>query len=314
MRKVIPFNTDSRSNSVVTGSAVRATADNTAEAFLGIGLEDHFVLLQRLIAGGSVATLLERTYSWASDLKLCEGMTYRPAGAASESLVMALGGRHHHQVSYDLTLEREPVGEITFTRRKRYAETELYSLEQALAPIAQALKTAQTLEAAHSLVRSDALTGLGNRASLDVAVEGEVARASRHGNPLAIMMIDVDRFKEINDEFGHVEGDEALRIVARALRSSTRRSDLLFRFGGDEFVVLLPHTDRAGATEAAMQIRETLKKQRFESGSHDPRVPEVSIGVACFESEDDAITFLQKADTNLYHAKRQGRARVCAAL
>jgi diguanylate cyclase (GGDEF)-like protein len=132
------------------------------------------------------------------------------------------------------------------------------------------------------------------------------------------MMIDIDHFKTINDELGHLGGDHVLRTIANVLRKSTRRSDLLFRFGGDEFTILLPHTDADGAAEAARQIRLNLSRLTDEElGLETSEVGfklDVSIGIASFQDGDDDETLMQRADTHLYHAKSRGRARVCTSV
>jgi two-component system, sensor histidine kinase LadS len=102
-------------------------------------------------------------------------------------------------------------------------------------------------DVARRLARSDPLTGLGNRRALDDTLVGEAARSARQGGPLAVALVDLDGLRRINDRFGHIEGDRCLREAARAMEASVRGSDMCFRWGGDEFVVVLPGTDRSGA-------------------------------------------------------------------
>ncbi|MEL7045323.1 MAG: GGDEF domain-containing protein [Pseudomonadota bacterium] len=315
MKKVIPFNSD---RDVVRKAKSAAPVTRPAAPELptpAVGPEQQLQLLQRLMGCTDQQTLIARFYRWASDLTLTEGVRYR---ASQSKASLLIGQRRHHSAQYDLSLDKSPVGDISLYRRKRYSEEELVSIEEALGSLARALRAANEIESLRSLVTQDPLTGLGNRSSLKDWIDRELARARRHGDPLAVMMIDVDHFKTINDKLGHLGGDQVLRTIAEVLRASTRRSDLVFRYGGDEFTVLLPHTDRSGAQEAARQIRANLAKVDTSSfGDKDvPGAlrPDVSIGIACYQDGDDDDALMQRADTHLYHAKAQGRARVCTAV
>ncbi|MEM1187712.1 MAG: GGDEF domain-containing protein [Pseudomonadota bacterium] len=315
MKKVIPFNSE-RDLARKTKSATPVTRPATPELPTpAVGPELQLQLLQRLMGCTDHQTLIARFYRWASDQNLAEGIRY----CASQSKAsLLIGQRRHHSAHYDLTLDKSPVGEINLYRRKRYSEEELVSIEEALGSLGRALRTSHEVESLRALVTQDPLTGLGNRSSLKDWIDRELARARRHGDPLAVMMIDVDHFKTINDELGHLGGDRVLRTIAEVLRASTRRSDLVFRYGGDEFTVLLPHTDRSGAQEAARQIRASLARIDTSAfGGNDVPGglrPDVSIGIACYQDGDDEDTLMQRADTHLYHAKAQGRARICTAV
>ena len=132
------------------------------------------------------------------------------------------------------------------------------------------------------------------------------------------MMIDVDHFKTLNDRLGHLGGDKILRAIADVLKRSTRGSDLIFRFGGDEFTVLLPHTDDNGAAQAAKQIRANLQRlSDDELGITEEAEgirPDISVGVAAYHTGDDEESLMRRADTHLYHAKASGRGCVCSTL
>jgi diguanylate cyclase (GGDEF)-like protein len=137
--------------------------------------------------------------------------------------------------------------------------------------------------------------------------ERELKRARTGKSDLCLMMADVDRFKEINDTSGHIIGDRILATIASALRERLRPTDLIARFGGDEFAVLLPGVTLAEATATAERIRENLM------GSSDPGLPKgvtVSIGLTAATSSDDLDRLLERADGAMYDAKEQGRNRV----
>ncbi len=315
MKKVIPFNSDREvARKAETAAPVtRPLAPELPAAVVGPELQ--LQLLQRLMGCTDQQKLVARFYRWASDLELAEGVRYR---ADQSKASLFIGQRRHHSAQYDLSLNKIPVGDISLYRRKRYSEEELASIEEALGSVARALRAANEVENLRALVTQDPLTGLGNRSSLKDWIGRELSRARRHGDPLAVMMIDVDHFKTINDELGHLGGDRVLRTIAEVLRASTRRSDLVFRYGGDEFTILLPHTDSEGAQEAARQIRANLAKiETAAFGVADaPGAlrPDVSIGIGCYQEGDTEDSLMQRADSYLYSAKSQGRARVCTAV
>jgi diguanylate cyclase (GGDEF)-like protein len=147
---------------------------------------------------------------------------------------------------------------------------------------------------------TDALTGVSNRRHFDARLREETARAARHRQPLALLLVDVDRLKDINDRDGHAAGDAALVAVAAALVGSCRATDVAARYGGDEFAVLAPMTLRGEAIELAQRIRAHLRAHATVT---------VSIGVADSES---SVPLCQAADRALYAAKAAGRDRVLA--
>jgi diguanylate cyclase len=161
------------------------------------------------------------------------------------------------------------------------------------------------------LATHDSLTGLINRRQFELVVEEELAQMRRYRTPSSLLVIDADGFKPINDHLGHPAGDRVLRELAALLRSRLRESDLLARWGGDEFLVLLPRTDEAGGAVIAEQLRAAVDDHL---GAGAPRVT-VSIGVAALDPFD-AIALEQayhRADQALYRAKQQGRNRVVTA-
>lgn len=159
-----------------------------------------------------------------------------------------------------------------------------------------------------TLSRTDALTGLSNTLAFEERLEQEAARSARYGEPLALLLADVDGLKAINDRHGHRAGDLALQAVARALRGGARQTDLPVRLGGDEFALLAPSTSRPAAVALGERIRSLVGAQGIDGLT-------VSLGVATLEpGRALAADYLREiADTALYEAKRQGRNRVVAA-
>ena len=319
MEKVIPFGTNKVEGRVSKGgSNAGSTANGAAVADAANWLdytEQHLLLLQRLIGCTCHNELLQRYFRWTSELGLADGITFEsPLGHEPKTL----GARRHHSANYDLTLEQSYLGSITLCRRERFSEKVLMLIEQSLGSLARCLKAAFEMISLKSSATVDPLTGVLNRSPLDDWLQTEISRTRRHDTPLAVMMIDVDHFKTLNDRLGHLGGDRILKAIANVLKKGTRGSDLIFRFGGDEFTILLPHTDAEGAAQAARQIRSNLQRLTDEElGLTDEAEgirPDISVGVAAYIAGDDADALMRRADTHLYHAKASGRGCVCSAL
>jgi diguanylate cyclase (GGDEF)-like protein/PAS domain S-box-containing protein len=165
----------------------------------------------------------------------------------------------------------------------------------------------------HQSIR-DALTGLYNRRYLEEALEREIYRASRHRHALGIIMLDVDHFKGFNDEFGHDAGDTLLREMGTFLKTTSRQADISCRYGGEEFLVVLPETSLAASAQKAEQMREKFKSLSIMYQGHLLRRATISLGVAAFPEHGTTVQILiQTADKALYRAKEEGRDRVVVA-
>ena len=164
----------------------------------------------------------------------------------------------------------------------------------------------------------DGLTGINNRRSFDQTVRSEWIHALRNGEHLGLMMIDIDRFKQFNDEYGHINGDVCLKEVAEIMVATVFRGcDSVFRWGGEEFAIILPATPLAGAVEVAERVRANIESARISLGDEVASVT-VSIGVGSmvptvpFEASGEYDNFRNEIDKALYRAKREGRNRVAA--
>jgi diguanylate cyclase (GGDEF)-like protein/hemerythrin-like metal-binding protein len=156
------------------------------------------------------------------------------------------------------------------------------------------------------LATTDQLTGLFNRRMLDERAEAELERAARYGTPMSLVMFDLDHFKRVNDNWGHQAGDEVLKEVSALTRSLIREPDKLFRWGGEEFVVLAPHTDAEGAAVLAEKLRRTIASHRFPAVG----AMTASFGVAQWRHADSLALWFGHVDLALYRAKNSGRDRV----
>lgn len=160
------------------------------------------------------------------------------------------------------------------------------------------------------LAATDTLTGLANRRHFLDQMALALARCQRHDTPIALLMLDLDFFKQVNDQYGHATGDEVLRHVAGIMAASLRRIDLLGRLGGEEFAILLPDTDVEGATEFAERLRQETATHPASTPTGEIRIT-ISIGVTPFLADDAHVdTILARADRALYRAKGNGRNRV----
>ncbi|WP_456403039.1 GGDEF domain-containing protein [Persephonella sp.] len=156
------------------------------------------------------------------------------------------------------------------------------------------------------LATTDPLTGAFNRYKLFKKLEEEIERANRYGNPLSILMFDIDNFKSINDTYGHNVGDLVLKVTINEIKRHLRKTDIIGRFGGEEFLIILPETDLKGAEKIAEKLRDIISDMKTEG------IPEitVSIGVAEYKSGEESSDFIKKVDVALYTAKRKGKNRV----
>lgn len=163
----------------------------------------------------------------------------------------------------------------------------------------------------YQLATRDALTELYNRRHFIEAVDREIARATRHGRPLVMCIIDVDLFKPVNDKYGHIAGDGVLRQLAGIVRRFVRGEDVAARIGGEEFAVMLPETDVESARAFAERLREAVAEDTFVLGGEDKRLT-ISIGIACLApGREERSPLMEAADAALYRAKDEGRNRVC---
>lgn len=157
------------------------------------------------------------------------------------------------------------------------------------------------------LSRTDQLTQLFNFRHFHEQLGIEIDRAARYGHPLSLIIIDVDHFKQVNDRYGHLEGDRVLRLVADEITAWKRRPDAAFRYGGDEFAVLLPETDQSEAHAAAKRLAERWSRLPTEAAAGSTLGCTLSIGLAQYRAGDSPQELIQRADGAAYMAKRSGR-------
>jgi diguanylate cyclase (GGDEF)-like protein len=273
----------------------------------------------RLSAALRLNTVLQTTLDIQALMKLFadelslhlgyDGLTYQNAAREIE---IAFGKAGRHSCCYRLLVGDEDFGEITLKRRRKFLENETQLMEHLLCglvyPLRNALLYLDAVRAAHK----DPLTGTSNRAALDNILPREVELSRRHRSALSMIVMDVDKFKSINDHYGHAAGDEVIKAFCQVVNQVIRKTDMLFRYGGEEFVVLLSNTGREGALLLAERIRREIERMKIRIGAH-PVPVRVSLGVASLHGNEDGQSLFDRADAALYQAKSTGRNRVCLA-
>lgn len=211
-----------------------------------------------------------------------------------------------HSCQYNLTMDETELGSITFSRKKRFLEEELSIIERLASTLVFPLRNAKLYQAALQSALRDELTGCGNKRALDASLHREAELSVRHNTPLSILMLDVDHFKHINDTYGHLAGDSVLRDLAATIKKCARQSDLCFRYGGEEFLLILDDTDVNQALKIAERIRESVETHTYlYKGKIIPVT--ISIGASTFMQGETLDSLKERADKALYTAKESGR-------
>ena len=224
----------------------------------------------------------------------------------ASDLQLKVGERGHHRVSYSLSNEGEHLGELVFQRNQRFSEHELGQLESLLPCLLFPLRNALLYREATQSALRDPLTCTGNRIAMDQTLSREIEVAHRHKHPLSLLMLDIDHFKRVNDDYGHSTGDEVLKAVANSIKAQLRNIDMVFRFGGEEFLIVLSNTGREAAAMVGERLRLAATHLTYPMLDH-PIQLSVSLGCATLLPAESAESILRRADSALYAAKRQGR-------
>ncbi|NPA40751.1 MAG: GGDEF domain-containing protein [Aquificae bacterium] len=211
-------------------------------------------------------------------------------------------------------LDFSDVPKLNEMLKRERARDELFYLKRAILAMAQELEdTINKLQVEKNrfeeMAYTDPLTGLSNRRFFMEEAKRMMDLAKRYKEPLALIMLDIDNFKRINDQYGHDVGDLVLKSLADVIKRSVRSSDIPARFGGEEFVIMLPRTDERGAVMVAERIREGFRNSKVHVNGKDVWTT-VSVGIALYEPGEDIESLIKKADEALYEAKRKGKDRV----
>jgi diguanylate cyclase len=223
--------------------------------------------------------------------------TYMQAGAGCDISSSYRGYSSYREQPRSPSLAQTPPYSATTTNFLLYqAEQRIRELEQKLSDMSR-------------LAHEDQLTGVLNRRGFEAVITREMMRAKRQNTPLCLAMLDIDNFKQVNDDHGHAMGDLALAHFARVLASALRRTDSLARLGGEEFVIALPDTPLQPAADTIARIQRSLAATPLHAGSHTLHLT-FSAGITLFGAHEDSGSLLRDADTGVYLAKKQGKNRI----
>lgn len=219
---------------------------------------------------------------------------------------LTVGRSAGYTSTFRLIVEKQELGQLTFARGKPFTQRESALLEFLLSSLVYPLRNALQYENAFQASLTDPLTGVYNRSVLEAALRREISLARRNKTPLSLIMLDIDRLKAINDEFGHKTGDNLIKAVADSTSKSLRGSDIFARYGGDEFVILLSNTNRRGAAVLAENIRKNIEGIVCMFEGNAIKVT-ASMGIASLATKDNDKSLFSRVDQALYAAKRAGR-------
>jgi diguanylate cyclase (GGDEF)-like protein len=292
---------------VKAGPDTVETAHSVAPAAPVVSMQHTQQALQILALLATTLDLTRLIEIFAAEINRAvehDGVSYEHEGEAIE---VQIGTLERHSCSYRLTVEGEFLGQLRLTRRRKFDADELATLENLLVSLVYPLRNALKYKHALDQARRDPLTGSYNRGVMESVLAREVGLARRNGTPLSVIFMDVDSFKSINDTFGHAVGDQAILTVVACISQSVRNTDMVARYGGDEFVVLLNSTPLEGATLLAERIRSAVGRAECR-GPAGERIPlSVSLGVAALTAADTPKSLLERADSALNQAKLDGR-------
>ena len=232
--------------------------------------------------------------------------------APDEPLNLKFGRRvGRHKLNYHLKVLESDLGKIQLSRSRKFRQPEIDQIENLLSALLYPLRNALLYRTAIHSAFIDSLTGIKNRTAFDSNFSRDIEYSHRKESELSLVVLDIDLFKRINDRFGHIVGDDVLRQVAQSVEHTIRSSDALYRYGGEEFAIVLNGTDETGALLLAERIRRNVEKLKLDSLTKT-RIT-VSLGVAALRANERADQLFARADNALYEAKKQGRNRVVSA-
>lgn len=287
-----------------TGSQAHNQATRTSKPQTPIEYgESRWQLLHQLHSTLDVELVLTYFFKCLQQQAAVNSLLY---SHSSQHIEVELGTHGSHCCDYNLNTESELLGSIRVTRCKRFSEKELEEVESLLGILMLPLRNALHYRAALQTALHDPLTGIKNRVAMESTLEREMMLAERHQQPLSVLVLDLDHFKHINDTLGHCAGDTVLTHVAKLMKQTCRNSDICYRYGGEEFVILLSNTDSEGAKLIAERIRRVIAQTPVVHDDNEIHIT-ASVGISHYHKGDNTHSLFERADKAMYIAKSAGR-------
>jgi diguanylate cyclase (GGDEF)-like protein len=272
--------------------------------------KDPLTLVNNLHSTLDVNKILEIFYNHLKNIITFDGLSYHNAHIKTHYF---MGETSQCQFNFNLSIDEMDLGEFILSRQSQFNDHEIGILEEQLCFLINPLRNAIThYEALHAALH-DPLTRLLNRGSLNNTLQREMKMYERSQSPLSLIVMDIDDFKQINDQLGHLVGDDVLRAVADIISQTIRETDVAFRIGGEEFLVLMTNTDINGANTLAERLREQVESCHISHKGQTVNFT-VSLGIAQYRENETQHELIARADQAMYQAKRTGKNKVICEL
>ena len=226
-----------------------------------------------------------------------------------ENINIDLGEIIKEKLIFNLKINNNSLGKFIIARNIKFNKWEINEIKNLMSVLVQPINNALNYRQAITNASIDPVTKLNNRTLFNKIINQEIDFAQRYKQKLLLMILDLDNFKKINDNFGHNIGDILLSLIGQKLTKFMRRSDLVFRYGGDEFCIILRNTILDGANNLANRVRNNINEKEYDCNDIKIKIS-VSIGLAELHHDDDYMKFIERADKLLYKAKKAGRNNV----
>jgi diguanylate cyclase (GGDEF)-like protein len=266
-------------------------------------------LLQALQTSLELETLFNLFFDHTQSAVSFDGFAYR---MDLLNINLQFGKQSVHTCNYRLITQQDYLGELTFYRSRRFPEKDLAVLESLLNVIVFPLRNALMYREAISATLTDPLTGAGNKVALQNTLQREIEIAKRYSQPMAVLMLDLDKFKTINERYGHPCGDDVLKQLVTVIKDEIQGNDVVFRQGGEEFIVLLTNSSLESAEIIAERLRDRMVRTKLAHLNEEISTS-ISVGLSMLHPEDTVKRLLERAAYAMYSAKNDGRnlVRVC---
>ena len=263
-------------------------------------------IMQLLHASLDISEILNNFIDYLKEQFIFNSLSYEHSEITKQFIY---GEISKNQFTFNLSTESINLGTIIITKKTRFSKKDISQLEELMCFLIQPLKNAVTHHNVLHASLHDPLTKLLNRSSLEPSLQREIQLSKRHGSPLSLIMLDIDNFKKINDNYGHLAGDNILIKIAFIISNTIRETDYAFRIGGEEFLILLNDTSIKDAEKLAERIRTKVEQSYVTFENHKLSYT-ISLGISYLQPENDQQSLIKKADKAMYKAKTSGKNQV----